>query len=77
MSVTGGMCLCGDRIYPVYAGVHRGCWRRADYCHEWQKVTSFEDEVDKNSIESFRKKEWLRLLEIESGLFFCGREEQR
>ena len=35
-----------------------------------------EDEVDKNSIESFRKKEWLRLLEIESGLFFV-REEQR
>ena len=68
----GGMCLCGGRIYPVYDGVHRGCKRGADRCHEWQKVTSFEDEVDKNSIDRFRKKEWLRLLEIEFWLFFVG-----
>ena len=35
-------------------------------------ITSLEDGVDKNSIVSFRKKEWLRLFEIESGLFFEG-----
>lgn len=26
------------RYDPVYAGVHRGCKRRADHCDEWQKV---------------------------------------
>ena len=27
-------------LNPVYAGKHRGSFRGADYCHEWQKLTA-------------------------------------